>query len=386
MVDPLLKKLFYYESGDIYTDEDWNRLWEIDHNSLLNIVFFLRSHRKFNGIIGKGDRKIFHNFIRWMSFHKKRHLLYILPYIPDCGYWKDLYKLLGTPVESEILDFISTQLLKDYMAYNRDPPQMISLCAKWVPNENSSIDKEFNFYSKLCNHLNKTKRELRKDILVPLRRYLNVTEQLITAREWDNINYEFLSERSLRLHKLVFEKHDPYRFREFMNRRVLSDRLSISKGHNSNEDLIIAVDVTGSMKGKISEISRRLVKNIYIPFDIYAEKRTDLKYQHVSNFNEEIHGYNIENCIELAHLSGKRLLLFISNINIDISEIANEDIHIIYWHIKDNYISIVDRKKLTIISGFDEITYRNIAEGNFINSDIYYQLVTQEMVKLPILS
>lgn len=230
----LLCNLFYYSSKnndmiskihdlnidypDEFTDDMFEEMWTHDKNQFIIILFYLRSHRKqSNKIVGPGNKTIFYHALLWMSYTKLSELLIIIPYIPDCGYWKDLLILMGTPAEIHVIRFFGTQLMRDYESYNKTVSGFISLAAKWTPNEGSSSDKKYNTNRKIATFLNVSRKILRTQYLVPLRKYLSITEQLITDKNWSAINYQTVPKLSLKTHSEIFLKNDNTRFTSYIN-------------------------------------------------------------------------------------------------------------------------------------------------------------------------
>lgn len=208
-------------------------------SSHLYTIFYLRKHRKGTPIelkqepkipeihiTGRGERKIFQKAIVWMSNSssvtdvnndKLKVLLKILPYIPDCGYWKDLLVLMGTPAEPAVIKLFGDQLIKDHISYHNTVPGLISMATKWAPNEGSSSDMRHNTYGKIAGYMGVTRKILRKEYLVPLRRYLPVTEQIVSNKQWSLVNYNMVPRLGLKLHKNTFLKYDADRFNNFLD-------------------------------------------------------------------------------------------------------------------------------------------------------------------------
>jgi hypothetical protein len=221
----------------------FEEMWNFDKNQFILILFYLRRHRNYSNqkiktsdtsnhnnstvsnncekskfIRGRGERKIFYQALIWMSFHHLLELELIIPYIPDCGYWKDLLILMGTPAENAIIKLFGTQLLKDYESFNQPIPGFISLAAKWTPNEKSSSDIKYGTNGKIAKFIGVSRKIFRIKYLVPLRKYLLVTEQLITDKKWNIINYNYVPRLSLKLHSNSFHKNDNTRFIEHLNK------------------------------------------------------------------------------------------------------------------------------------------------------------------------
>jgi len=185
----LLCDLFYNKL--IINNEVLEEMWNYDKDEFITIMFYIRSHRKkiidTDYVRGLGNKKVFYQIINWMSFNKLNELKKLLIYIPHYGCWKDLLFLLNTPIETEIIKMFSNQLELDYNSYGEFG--LISMASKWVPNENSSFDKKTKIFSKIADTIDISKKTLRKDYIVPLRKYLGVVEQIISQKNWSNINY-----------------------------------------------------------------------------------------------------------------------------------------------------------------------------------------------------
>jgi len=203
----------------------FEEMWNYDWEEFIYTIFYLRKHRRNprrekgcqTEIVGRGERKIFHQVIIWMSHHKLSVLIRILPHIPNYGYWKDLLVLMGTPAESDVVKLFGDQLIRDYISYHSPIPGLISMAAKWTPNEGSSSDIRHNTYGKIARHMKVSRKILRKQYLVPLRQYLPVTEQMVSTKQWSLINYNMVPQLCLKLHAKSFYRNDYSRFADYIN-------------------------------------------------------------------------------------------------------------------------------------------------------------------------
>jgi hypothetical protein len=412
----LLCDLFYYSSSTVYTDAMFEDMFKHDSLQFIRILFYLRRHGDNNKllgrkIIGRGERDIFYQVIIWMSFNHLQDLIKIMNLIPDCGYWKDLLVLMGTPAESAVVNMFACQLIQDSLSFNSDVPGYISLAAKWTPNEGSSSDRKHKTFSKIANIIGVTRKELRKNFLVPLRKYLGVTEQIITERKWQTINYNTMPRLCMKLHSKTFERNDRNRFFEHINREYIDhlkklslpgsvDNILFDKNirmnyTNSNDSMIFAIDPSGSMSGFPILLASCLCiesgSSHWIPFQFDTDDKQSLpdaipitgmsldekidpiiKYRGVS--------YNMETCMSVAMSMGKKHLIILSDELLDDSEFTTKrPIHITYWSINSNHPLIIDNDKLTIIEGYDINIYIEMQKGIILNRALYKELLLSSL-------
>lgn len=417
----LLCDLFYYSSESVYTDSMFEEMWNHDKNQFLAIAFYLRRHRRYNKsqqipsrrIIGRGEREIFYQIVIWMSRNKLHELTRIIPYIPDCGYWKDLLVLMGTPAENVVIELFSTQLLRDYHSFNQDIPGLISLAAKWTPNESSSSDRKHKTFSKISKAINVSKKILRTKFLVPLRKYLGVTEQIIGDHKWQSINYDVIPQLSLKLHTKTFEIKDGIRFNGYLNRThvdhikklllpgsvncIINNEKFALDGITRNDSVIFAIDVSGSMAGfPITTAACLYGENgadhwIPLSFDnLLPSVETDEivigttgttfseKIQPILRYKGRV--YDLESTIRASELLRKTHMIILSNVLLDKSEYPvsrSSNIHLTYWAINNRPPVIYDYPQLSIIEGYDINIYLELQKGTVLLRTRYKDLVIQ---------
>lgn len=413
----LLNNLFY-NVIDVYNDEMFEAMWNYDHNQFIKILFYIRMHRnKSCKISGRGQRKIFHTALIWLSYNKLEHLIKILPYIPHFGYWKDLLILSGTPGENSMIQLFGTQLKIDYCNLNKIIPEKVSLAAKWTPNESHSYDKKFKINKKIADYIGITRKTLRTQYLVPLRKYLHVTEQNVSAKKWTSIDYYYVPKLSLKHNYNSFLKHDPERFNNYLNNLTPNSLnnlilptsvIAIIDKINKftlipniislfNDNSIFAIDTSGSMLGFPLTLAAALCvessSKEWIPFSFDIDKNLDpnnkLKetislvkisgdnyFDKVSNIlNNRTKGNNMYDCINFAKSINKKHIIFLTNILLDISEIIIlENIHVTFWSINTNPCNIFDFTNTTIIEGYDINIFNELKKLNIINRVIFKDL------------
>ncbi|KAI4304887.1 hypothetical protein MLD38_040346 [Melastoma candidum] len=123
----------------------------------------------------------------------------------------------------------------------------ISLAAKWCP----SVDSSFDLSLLLCEAIGRqvfpresypeydgieeahyayrVRDRLRKDVLVPLRKALDLPEVYIGANRWDLIPYERVASVAMKFYKEKFLNHDKERFQKYLE-KVESGQAKIAAG------------------------------------------------------------------------------------------------------------------------------------------------------------
>jgi Domain of unknown function (DUF2828) len=188
------------------------RSWEESPLDTLKIIFFTRNCRG-----GKGERKQFQNCINWLI--ENRHVEVVrhnLENFPRYGFYKDLWNLLGTELQKDVISFYSQQLKNDLIILEHDPTK-VTLAAKWAPSEGGECDKNFNIVSLLAKELGKTKAQYRKEILRPLRSHLRIVEQFICGKSLEMIDYSHVPSKAMAKYKKIFAEKDCERFYAFLS-------------------------------------------------------------------------------------------------------------------------------------------------------------------------
>ncbi|KAL9658983.1 hypothetical protein QQ045_024037 [Rhodiola kirilowii] len=123
----------------------------------------------------------------------------------------------------------------------------ISLAAKWCP----SIDRSYDKATLICGnvakrlfpresdevfgkieeeeYVSRARNMLRKNVLVPLRKALELPEVYMSAKEWNNLKYERVASVATKNYKKLFVKHDSERFAEYLA-DVKSGKAKIAAG------------------------------------------------------------------------------------------------------------------------------------------------------------
>lgn len=161
---------------------------------------------------GLGERRTFRVILKWMANNYPEIVVKNMGLIPYFNRFDSIFVLENTPVEAEMWKFISEQLVEDLENYKKN--KSISLLAKWMPSENASSAATRKLARKASFVLGFTQRQYRK-MLSALRKYIDVTEVKMSAKDWGNINYEAVPSNAMMRYANAFNKNDFIRFNEY---------------------------------------------------------------------------------------------------------------------------------------------------------------------------
>ncbi|KAB2039186.1 hypothetical protein ES319_D03G196600v1 [Gossypium barbadense] len=133
-----------------------------------------------------------------------------------------------------VSDLFAACLKSDMEFLKSNETRKIGLAAKWCPSIDSSFDKS----TLLCESISRkifsrenypeyegideehyayrVRDRLRKDVLVPLRKVLELPEVYIGANKWDSIPYNRVASIAMKFYKEKFLKHDKDRFSKYL--------------------------------------------------------------------------------------------------------------------------------------------------------------------------
>ncbi|CAO2834219.1 unnamed protein product [Amaranthus hypochondriacus] len=153
------------------------------------------------------------------------------------------YRLLHDKVSDLFTEF----LISDLESLNSGNLNKISLAAKWCPSLDSSFDRatllceaiarklfpreKYEEYSGVeeAHYAYRVRDRLRKDVLVPLRRALELPEVFMSANRWNELPYNRVPSVAMKTYKEIFLKHDEERFNGFLE-KVKSGEAKIAAG------------------------------------------------------------------------------------------------------------------------------------------------------------
>nr|GLL41159.1 uncharacterized protein LOC109185905 isoform X2 [Ipomoea trifida] len=153
------------------------------------------------------------------------------------------YRLL----HDKISDLFAEMLEADVEKLNSGKLGEISLAAKWCPTIDSSYDKttlicesiarklfprdKYTEYEGLkeAHYVYKVRDRLRKQVLVPLHKALELPEVYMSAKQWNVLPYKRVASVAMKNYTKKFAKHDNERFNEYL-RKVKTGEAKIAAG------------------------------------------------------------------------------------------------------------------------------------------------------------
>ena len=158
---------------------------------------------------GKGERKLFYDFMAALYKHDKTMVLHVLSLIPEYGCWRDMWELLKyiPELESRIIDIVINTYEAD-LAKHKEGKYKLSLLAKWLPREKSCMYVGLGL--KLANHIyvdiaSERKRlvKYRKDVSM-MNKTLKTVEINMCGKIWQEIKPDAVPGRCLKIHTKAF--------------------------------------------------------------------------------------------------------------------------------------------------------------------------------------
>jgi hypothetical protein len=164
---------------------------------------------------GLGERRLFRIIVKHLAEDKPEIIKAVLKFVPEYARYDDFWCLLGTSVNDNVLRIIKEQLVEDRV--NMKNGKSISLLAKWLKSENCSSAESKRLATIIRKSLEMTPKEYRK-MLSQMRKYIDVVECKMSAKEWNAINYEAVPSRANLIYNNAFLRNDEERRREYLGK------------------------------------------------------------------------------------------------------------------------------------------------------------------------
>lgn len=231
------------------------RLHELLENStkenLVDTIILIFQLRDCRG--GKGEKALGRYALGWLMQNYPNEFIKVLPLIPEYGRWDDLLHLFprvfsgkNNDVElaqKAVVNLFATQLKADRKTMLEGKP--VSICAKWSPTEGSSMDKKYNIFRTLADHMGISGRVLRQKYNTPLRAYLKVVEIFMCRKDWNSIEYSKVPSCAMKRLKKAFAKNDEKRF-ELWKKKLQKGETQVKAKQLQPHELVQELRVKGS--------------------------------------------------------------------------------------------------------------------------------------------
>ena len=170
---------------------------------------------------GAGERRVFRVLLPYIAQKHYEELYRNLELIPEYGRWDDFYTLIGTLMEEQFWPFISWKLFRDIKEMEAGRP--CSLLAKWLKKADASSPNTRKLGIYTAKKLGMSVYDYKR-LCVKLRKYIDVVEQRMSAREWNTINYPAVPSKAMMNYRKAFARHDEERFNEYLNKVQTGER------------------------------------------------------------------------------------------------------------------------------------------------------------------
>jgi len=161
---------------------------------------------------GKGERKLFYEFMAALYKHDRELVKRVLTLIPEYGCWRDMWELLkyNLQIEDDVFEIVGKTFKADLesVTSNMDVKPKLSLLAKWLPREKSGMYpglalKLANFiYADMPSERSRIVK-YRKDVSM-LNKTLKTVEINMCGKIWQEIKPEAVPGRCLKIHTKAF--------------------------------------------------------------------------------------------------------------------------------------------------------------------------------------
>lgn len=183
-------------------------------------------------------------------------------------------------LHERVSDLFAECLKSDMENFKANQHKKITLAVKWCP----SIDSSFDRATLLCESIAKkvfpresypeyegveeshyayrVRDRLRKEVLVPLRKVLELPEIYIGANEWGKIPYNRVASVAMKLYKDKFLKHDEERFKKYLE-DVKAGKAKIAAGALLPHEIIGSLHDSDGDAGQVAELQwKRMVEDM----------------------------------------------------------------------------------------------------------------------------
>lgn len=162
---------------------------------------------------GLGERRLFRVCLKWLATEQPEIAKAVFELSPYYGRYDDMWCLLDTDLCNEVLVFVMKQLKEDIENHKQE--KSVSLLAKWLPSLNAASKETRRLAKIICTGIGLTERQYRKT-LSTLRKYLDVIEVKMSAKEWSEIDYNKVPSRANLIYNGAFLRNDEERRRAYL--------------------------------------------------------------------------------------------------------------------------------------------------------------------------
>ncbi|PHT65227.1 hypothetical protein T459_29652 [Capsicum annuum] len=208
----------------------------------------------------------------------------------------------------KVSGFFVDALWEDMELYNEGRFHELSLAAKWCPSLDSSYDRSLLMCESIgrklfppdqymdledSHYAYRVRNSLRKEVLVPLRKVLEIPEVYICANKWEELPYKHVPSVAMRMYMNLFYKHDKKRFEQYL-KDVESGKTTIAAGALLPHEIIASLQ--NSTGPEVAELQwNRMVDDL-------AKKGKLTNCMAICDVSGSMRGTPMEVCVALGLL------------------------------------------------------------------------------------
>lgn len=182
---------------------------------------------------GSGERQIFRDILKHLAVTDIDSATVLLQKVPELGRWDDVLVLMGSPLESKVIQMIGEALESGN-----------GLCAKWMPRQGPVA-------AKIRNGLLYSPKFWRKRLV----ELTKVVETDMCLNKWDEINFSHVPSVAASRYKKAFYRHTT-KYAEYVAQLVKQEAdPTVEKTVKVNASAIFPHDV---LKGRIGLYSKNM--------------------------------------------------------------------------------------------------------------------------------
>lgn len=232
--------------------KDFNKVFYEDPKTAVKYLFYVGDIRG-----GVGERKVFRTCLLWLAEKHPEICKAVIPLIAEYNRFDSLIPLLDTKLRKDVTSYLKGVIMSDIVAMSLEKP--ITLAAKWLPSENASSAQTKRYAKMVMEDFGWTARQYRKN-LTKLRKYLDVVEIKMSAKEWEDINYETVPSKANLIYNGAFLRNDEERRRAYLQ-SLTKGETKINAGVLQPHEIVTKYG-SGWSIGDYNETLEQLWKNL----------------------------------------------------------------------------------------------------------------------------
>lgn len=165
---------------------------------------------------GLGERRLLRVVLPQLVKQNPEMVMPLITMIPEYGRFDDMWCLLDNQDAAKLIyAYVDATLRNDWHRMLANQP--ISLLAKWMPSINASSAQTKKYGKQLCHALKMSESDYRKS-LSRMRKYIDIVERKMSAKQWESIKYEAVPSRANVVYNSAFLRNDEMRRRAYLGK------------------------------------------------------------------------------------------------------------------------------------------------------------------------